>query len=52
MAEIVRLVPRERVDGLKVKPEGPSREGSTGVWAGRFCDIFSGQSESGLLLGF
>lgn len=23
MAEIVRLVPRERVDGLKVKPEGP-----------------------------
>ena len=41
-----------RVDRLKEKPEGPSREGSPGAWVGRFCDIFSGHSECCLLLGF
>lgn len=52
MTRIVRIVPRERSDGLTVKPEGPSREGSIGGWLGGFCDILSGQSEFGLLLGF
>lgn len=52
MVRIVGIVPDKRVDRLEVKPEGPSREGSTGVWVGTFCDIFSGQSEFSLLLGF
>lgn len=38
--ELVRIMPRERVDGLKVKLDGSPREASTGVWVGRVCDIF------------